>query len=88
MGTGIIIAIVVVVILLVVIGAAVATIGKRRRESKKLQKRFGPEYDRALEQHGDRKEAETKLKEREDRHQNLDIRPLEPEQQQHFAGEW
>ena len=84
----IIIAIVVVVIVVVAIGAAVATIGKRKRDSKKLQGRFGPEYDRALEQHGDRKAAEGQLKEREERHAGLNIQPLAPEQQQHFAGEW
>ncbi|CAA9508914.1 MAG: putative secreted protein [uncultured Solirubrobacterales bacterium] len=88
MSTGIIIAIVVVVVLLIAVGVAVATIGKRKRESKKLEQRFGPEYDRALEQHGDRKEAEQSLKQREERHEGLDIRPLAPEQQQHFAGEW
>jgi hypothetical protein len=88
MSIGIIIAVVVVVILLVAVGVAVATIGKRKRESKKLKEGFGPEYDRALEQHGDRKEAEAKLKERQDRREGLDIRPLDPQQQQHFAGEW
>ena len=88
MSIGIIIAIVVVVIVVLAIGAVVARIGKQKRDSKQLKGRFGPEYDRALEQHGDRKEAEGKLKEREDRREGLDIRPLEPEQQQHFAGEW
>jgi hypothetical protein len=88
MDIGIVIAIVVVVIVVLAIGAAVAMIGKRKRDSKKLKGRFGPEYDRALEQHGGRKEAEGKLKEREDRRKGLDIRPLEPAQQEHFAGEW
>jgi len=86
MGT--LIAIVVVVIVVLAIGAAVATIGKRKRDSKQLQGRFGPEYDRALEQHGDKKEAEGHLKQREERHAGLNIQPLAPEQQQHFAGEW
>jgi len=85
---GLIIAIVVVVIVVLAVGAAVATIGKRKRDSKQLQTKFGPEYDRALDQHGDKKEAEGHLREREERHEGLDIRPLAPEQQQHFAGEW
>ncbi len=88
MGTGVIIAIVVVVVVLLAVGAAVATIGKRRRESKQLRERFGPEYDRALEQHGDKKEAEAKLKQRKERREGLDVRPLEPEQRERYAGEW
>lgn len=86
--TGVIIAIVVVVVVLVAVGAAVATIGKRKRDSKQLQQRFGPEYDRALEQHGDKKEAESRLKDREDRRARFETRPLEPEQQERYAGEW
>lgn len=86
--TGVIIAIVVVVVVLVAVGAAVATIGKRKRDSKQLQQRFGPEYDRELEQHGDKKEAESRLRDREDRRSRFETRPLEPEQQERYAGEW
>ena len=88
MSTGVIIAIIVAIVVLLAIGAAVATIGKRRRKSKQLKERFGPEYDRALEQHGDKKEAESRLKQREERREGLDIRPLEPEQRERYAGEW
>jgi hypothetical protein len=88
MSVGVIIAIVVVVILLVIGGVVVAGIAKRKRDSKQLQSRFGPEYDRALEQHGDRKGAEASLKEREQRRERFEVRPLEPEQQEHFKGEW
>jgi hypothetical protein len=88
MSVGVIIAIVVVVILLVIGGVVVAGIAKRKRDSKQLQGRFGPEYDRALEQHGDRKGAEASLKEREQRRERFEVRPLEPEQQEHFKGEW
>lgn len=88
MSTGAIIAIVAGVILLLVIAGAVAAIAKRRRESKQLQERFGPEYDRALEQHGSRKEAEASLRERKDRRDRFETRLLEPEQQQRYADEW
>jgi hypothetical protein len=88
MGTGVIIAIVVAVVVLVAIAGAVATIGARRHRTKQLQERFGPEYDRALEQHGSRKEAETKLTERKERREGLEIRQLEPEQRDRFAEEW
>ncbi len=88
MDTGVIIAIVVAVVVLLAVGGAVAAIGARRRRTKQLKERFGPEYDRALEQHGDRKQAEAKLREREERRQGLEIRQLEPEQRERFAEQW
>ena len=89
MSTGVIIAIVVVaVLLLLAVGVAAGKIGQRKRKSKKLKESFGPEYDRALEQHGSRKEAERSLEQRKERREGLEIRPLEREQQEHFAGQW
>jgi hypothetical protein len=88
MSTVLIIVIVVVVVLLTASAVAAATIGRRKRRSKQLQDRFGPEYDRALERHGGRKEAEAKLAEREERREGLEVRPLEREQQERFAAEW
>jgi hypothetical protein len=88
MSTEIIVAIVVVVVLVLVVGVVVGRIMARRRRSKRLKERFGPEYDRAVEQHGSRQEAEAKLEERKERREGLDVRPLEPEQQERFAGEW
>jgi FtsZ-interacting cell division protein ZipA len=88
MSTVLIIVIVVVVVLLLVGGVAAARIGARKRRSKELRDRFGPEYDRAVEQHGGRKEAEAKLSERQERREGLEIRPLAPEQQERFSEEW
>ena len=65
--------VVAVVVLLAIVGA-VAAIGARRRRTKHLRERFGPEYDRALERHGGREQAETELTGREERRQGLDIR--------------
>ena len=88
MDTGIIILIVVVVVLLLVGGLVAARLGAKKRRSKQLRDRFGPEYDRAVDQHGGRKEGEENLTERQERREGLDIRPLEPDQQQRFAEEW
>jgi len=88
MGTGVIIAIVVAVVVLVAVVGAVAAIDSRRRRTKQLRQRFGPEYDRAVERHGRRKEAETELAAREERRRGLDIRPLEREQRERFAEQW
>ena len=88
MDTGIIILIVVAVVLLLVGGLVAARLGAGKRRSKQLRDRFGPEYDRAVDQHGGRKEAEEKLTERQERREGLDIRSLEPDKQQRFAVEW
>jgi hypothetical protein len=88
MSTALIIVIVVVAALLLVGAVVAARIGARKRRSKQLRDRFGPEYERAVEQHGDRKVAEERLAERQERREKLDIRPLEPQQRERFAEEW
>lgn len=60
----------------------------RRRRSEQLQSRFGPEYDRALKETGDKAKAETELQKREKRVEKLSIRPLDPAQRERFAAEW
>jgi hypothetical protein len=81
-----------VVILLVI--ALVAAIGAavwlymRNRQTAALQGRFGPEYDRALSEHHDQREAERELRQREDRVDHLNIRPLEREERTRFAERW
>jgi len=55
--------IVLAVILVVALVAAAAVIAAhRRRESKRLRERFGPEYDRAVEQFHSPAKAEAELK--------------------------
>jgi hypothetical protein len=79
-----IIAIVVVVIAIVVVVIAAMTRARRRR----LQERFGPEYDRVVEEkHGHRK-AEAELAGRQRRVERLDIQPLSATARETYAGEW
>jgi hypothetical protein len=85
MDTGVIIAVVVTVVVVVAIAGAVAQIGARRRRTRQLRERFGPEYDRALERNGGRKEAEIELTGRQERREGLDIRSLEPSLREQFA---
>jgi hypothetical protein len=59
-----------------------------RRRSERLQRRFGPEYDRTVETSGSRRSAESELVAREKRRGRLDIRPLEPEKRDDFARQW
>jgi hypothetical protein len=77
------IAIVVAVVVLAVVWGATRT-----RRTRSLQDRFGSEYDRTVEHAGDRREAERELREREKRHERLDLRPLAPEARDRYVQEW
>ena len=78
---------VIVIAVLVVAGIAVMITQSRRRE--RLQKDFGPEYEREVRAaEGNRAKAEAALLEREKRVEKLDIRPLAPEQRERFAADW
>lgn len=58
---------------------------QRRRH---LTGRFGPEYQRTIDEVGNRATAERALKEREERVAALDIRPLDRQDRERFAAEW
>jgi hypothetical protein len=79
--------IVLVIALVAAIGAAI-WLFMRNRQTAALQDRFGPEYDRALEAHRDQREAERELRQREERIEHLNIRPLEREERARFADRW
>jgi len=84
MDTGLLVAILVVLILL----ALLAIFAGRQRRSRKLQDTFGPEYDRTVEEAGDRRTAETELRERTERRAGFDIVPLEPEARTRYIEAW
>ena len=79
----IVIAAVAVVVVLGVVWSALRT-----RRTQTLQDRFGPEYDRTVEQSGGRREAERELAERQKRHEKLDLKPLSPEARDRYVAQW
>ena len=79
--------IVLAIALVVAIGAAV-WLYMRNRQSEQLQDRFGPEYDRTLSEHHDQRQAERELKAREERVDQLNIRPLEHDERDRFSERW
>jgi hypothetical protein len=85
MSTGAIIAIVVVVVVLVA-GAIVFLLPQMR--SQRLRRAFGPEYDRAVDHHGDRRAAEKELTERQQRHAQYELKALSPESRQRYEESW
>lgn len=75
--------IVVAIVAVVVVGST-----NRRKNSERLQQRFGPEYDRTVAEAGDERTAEKELVARERKRKKLDIRPLTPEALSHYTGRW
>lgn len=73
----------------IVLAIGVAVSRKRQRaRSMALREHFGPEYERALEQHGSRARAEKELAMRQRRVSKLDIHELTPEQCARFQSSW
>lgn len=60
----------------------------RRKQSLRLQQRFGPEYSRVLAERGDRAKTEAELRAREKRVERLKIVPLTPEDKARFGQAW
>jgi len=69
------------------IGIVVAATVQVRR-SKQLREGFGPEYDRVVEEAGDKREAERELEARRERHDEFDIRPLAAGARSRYSAEW
>lgn len=61
---------------------------KRRNTTAELRQKFGSEYDRAVQQHGSERKAETKLTDREKRVEKLTLRDLDPAEQERFSKQW
>lgn len=86
MDTRIIVPALIVVAILVAIAVALVA---RRRRSRQLRERFGPEYDRTVvQQRGDSRRAEETLVEREKRVESFPLRALTPVDREAYAMEW
>ena len=75
------------ILLVAVIGIA-AWLYLQKRKTEQLRGSFGPEYERAVHETGDRRKAEAELAERKERVERLNIRPLAPYERDEFAGRW
>jgi FtsZ-interacting cell division protein ZipA len=58
------------------------------RRRKRLQERFGSEYDHTVADAPSRREAESELSEREKRREELQIQPLDQASRDRYASEW
>src|ERR1700685_79069 len=81
------IAIAVAVVIMIAL-AIVLYMHKRKKNTAELRDRFGPEYDRAIQQHGTERKAEAKRAERETRVERLKIRELDTIERERYLSEW
>lgn len=79
----IVIAAVAVIVVLAVIWNAT-----RAKRTSALRDTFGSEYDRTVDQAGDRRAAEKELLERQKQHDELELRPLSPEARDRYVRRW
>jgi len=82
---GIVVAVIVVALITVI---AIAYFNSRKRRSVRLRERFGPEYDRVLQQEGDARRAEGVLEFRQKRREKYKIHPLSESDRSNFALRW
>ena len=76
------------VVAALIIGGLIGQSLGRRQRTKKLQARFGPEYDHAVNELGDQRQAEQELAARLDHVKALDIRPLTLKEIDYFTSRW
>ncbi|MEU1402851.1 hypothetical protein ABZ471_10885 [Streptomyces sp. NPDC005728] len=85
MSTGTLLAIIIPIVVVLALAAVAVSLMMRRRH---LRERFGPEYERTVEESDGRRAAERELREREKRHDSLDIKPLPPVSRDRYTREW
>src|SRR5689334_11996738 len=78
----------VVIVILLIVGVLAIMAVARRQRTKRLQDRFGPEYDRTLDKIGDQRQAERELEERVAHVNALNIRPLTADEVNRYALQW
>ncbi|MCD0482535.1 hypothetical protein LO771_09000 [Streptacidiphilus sp. ASG 303] len=86
MSTGATIALIVVAV--VVVAALAALTLRPRMRRRRLERQFGPEYHRAVAEHGTPEKAQEDLEERLRLRRDLDVRPLSSEARERYRADW
>lgn len=79
---------IVVLVIAVLVVLAIGLLAVRRQRSVKLRERFGPEYDRVVQQEGGTRKAEGVLEFRAKRRETFKIRPLQEADKASFSQRW
>ncbi len=74
--------------IVVVLLAIIAMLVARQQRSQRLKDEFGPEYGRAVTEHGDPRSAEKELADRRQRVDEFEIRPLDPAARERYLERW
>ena len=74
------------IVVAVIVVALVLLVGIQQARRRQLRERFGSEYERRVEDHGSRREAERELTELARQRDRLDIRPLAPEARDRYRA--
>lgn len=79
-----------IIVTVIVVLALVAVLagGWLLMRRRSLRQRFGPEYERLVEEKESRTAAEKELMAREKRHAQLELRPLEAADRDRYAADW
>jgi len=80
-----IIVIVLAVVLIVIVGYQIMA---RQRRTRQLREQYGPEYDRAVDLADSQHEAESELRGRSKRHEQLELRSLDSSERENFERCW
>lgn len=78
----------IVIVVVIVVGAAVALTMRTTQRRSQLRDQFGSEYDRTVKSGGSRREGERELLDRQDRVEQMNIRPLDPAARDAYRAEW
>jgi len=79
---------IILVVAVVIIAVLILSATIQRRRTERLREGFGPEYDRTVESAGGRGAAEAELRDRQQRHDELELRPLAPLARKGFIDAW
>jgi FtsZ-interacting cell division protein ZipA len=85
------ITLIIVIVVAVVVVVVIAIVGyqmARKRRTTQLREQYGPEYDRAVDQAESQREAESELRGRAKRHDQLELRSLDSSEREDFKRRW
>jgi len=77
-----------ILVILIVVIAVIVYVYSRKRRRLQIRQRFGPEYDRVVQQEGDPRKAEGVLEFRQRRREKYKIHPLSANDRSSFAVRW
>ena len=86
------ITLIIVIVVAVVVIVAIVIVGyqimARQRRTRQLREQYGPEYDRAVDLANSQREAESELRGRSKRHEQLELRSLDSSERENFERCW